>query len=158
MSVLLAGALTVRVALRVRPAYVAEIVVLALELTAVVETVNVALVAPAGTVTLAGTVAAAVLLLESAIDAPPDGAAASSVTVPVELSPPVTVVGLRASDDSAGSEAGATVTLKLRLTVAPCASVSRSVKENVPAVVGVPPTRTSGPSGLSWISAIPVGS
>src|SRR2546427_455306 len=60
--------------------------------TALVVTVNVTLVAPTGTVTLAGTVAAE-LLLDSATCAPPAGAGPSSVTVPVELLPPVTVVG-----------------------------------------------------------------
>src|SRR5712691_1383000 len=61
--------------------------------TALVLTVNVALVAPAATVTLDGTVAAAVLLLESAIVPPPVGAAPLNVTVPVEEFPPVTLVG-----------------------------------------------------------------
>ena len=46
---------------------------------------KVALVAPAGTVTLAGTVAAAVLLLISCTTAPPAGAAVFSVAVPVAL-------------------------------------------------------------------------
>src|SRR2546425_10918234 len=68
-------------------------------LTALVVTVNGALVAPAGTVTLAGTVAAAVLLLDSVTCAPPAGAGPSSVAVPVELLPPVTVVGLSASEE-----------------------------------------------------------
>ena len=56
--------------------------------------VKVAEVRPASTVTLAGTVAAAVLLLESVTTAPPVGAALPRVTVPVELFPPTTVVGL----------------------------------------------------------------
>ena len=60
--------------------------------TAVVLTVNVAVVAPARTVTLAGTVAAA-SLLERLTSAPPVGAAAVSVTVPVDEFPPVTVAG-----------------------------------------------------------------
>ena len=56
--------------------------------TTLVLTVKVALVAPAGTVTLEGTVAAAVLLLESVTCAPPAGAGPLSVTVPVEEFPP----------------------------------------------------------------------
>src|SRR2546425_3153434 len=66
--------------------------------TALVVTVNVALVAAAGAVTLPGTVAA-VLLLDRVPDAPPAGAGPFSVTVPVELLPPVTVVGLSASEE-----------------------------------------------------------
>src|SRR2546425_3469883 len=65
---------------------------------ALVVIVNVTLVAPAGTVTLAGTVAA-VLSLDSVTCAPPAGAGPSSVAVPVELLPPVTVVGLTASEE-----------------------------------------------------------
>jgi hypothetical protein len=53
---------------------------------------KVAVVAPAVTVTLAGTVAAA-LLLDNATDAPPTGAALLRVTVPVEELPPTTLVG-----------------------------------------------------------------
>src|SRR5437899_8187193 len=67
--------------------------------TALVVTVNGALVAPAGTVTLAGTVAAAVLSLDSVTCAPPAGAGPSSVAVPVELLPPVTVVGFTPSEE-----------------------------------------------------------
>ena len=80
-------------------------------LTALVPTVNVALVAPAATVTLAGTRAAVVLLLESATDAPPAGAAPLSVTVPVEELPPTTLVGFSANELSviAGGGAGCTV-------------------------------------------------
>src|SRR3989442_11651563 len=66
--------------------------------TALVVTVNVTLVAPTGTVTLPGTVAA-VLSLDSVTCAPPAGAGPSSVTVPVELLPPITVVGLSASEE-----------------------------------------------------------
>ena len=44
--------------------------------------VKVALVEPAATVTLGGTVAAFVLLLERVTTAPPEGAAAESVAVP----------------------------------------------------------------------------
>ena len=65
---------------------------------------NVALVAPAGTVTLAGTVAAVALLARDTT-APPVGAAEVSVTVPVEAVPPVTLAGLRATALAAGAAA-----------------------------------------------------
>ena len=74
-------------------------------------TVKVALVAPAGTNTLEGT-RAAPLLLESMTVAPPAGAGALSVTVPVEVCrPPITLVGLSVSDESVagGGGVGATV-------------------------------------------------
>jgi len=70
--------------------------------TALVFTVKVALVAPARTVTLAGTVAAVVLLLESVTWAPPAGAGPFSETVPVEEVPPVTLAGLRVNDEGIG--------------------------------------------------------
>ena len=79
--------------------------------TPLVLTVNVALVAPAATATLEGTLAAP-LLLESATVAPPAGAAPLNVTVPVEdCVPPITLVGLSVSDESVagGGAAGATV-------------------------------------------------
>lgn len=67
-------------------------------------TVKLALVCPAWTVTLEGTVATDVLLLESVTLAPPDGAAPVRVTVPVELLPPLTLVGLRVSEESVTPE------------------------------------------------------
>ena len=69
--------------------------------TDVVVMVNVALVAPAGIVTLAGTVAA-LELSESETAAPPAGAAALKVTVPVEELPPTTLVGFSDTVDSVG--------------------------------------------------------
>jgi hypothetical protein len=63
-------------------------------------TANVALVAPAAMITLAGVRAAVVLLLESATCAPPVGAVPLSVTVPVDEFPPVTLAGFTASDES----------------------------------------------------------
>ena len=57
-------------------------------------TVKVALVVPAGIVTLVGAVAALVLLLDSVTTAPPEGAAAVNVAVPCALAlPPTTVAG-----------------------------------------------------------------
>ncbi len=67
--------------------------------TALVLTVNVAVVAPPATVTLDGTVAAVVLLRESVTCAPPAGAAPLNVTVPVEEFPPATLVGFIESEE-----------------------------------------------------------
>ena len=69
---------------------------------AAVETVNVALLLPAGTVTRAGTVATDVSLLVSVTVTPPDGAALLSVTVPVEEVALTTVAGFRLSAVSVG--------------------------------------------------------
>lgn len=63
-------------------------------------TVKLALVCPACTVTLEGTVATDVLPLWSVTVAPPEGAGPLRVTVPVELFPPLTLVGLRVSEES----------------------------------------------------------
>src|SRR5215213_10713855 len=83
----------VSTALRLAPPPVAVIVALP---EPDVETLKDALIAPAGTVTDAGTLAIA-LELESDTASPPVGAAPESVTVPVELVPDVTVDGLRVS-------------------------------------------------------------
>ncbi len=79
--------------------------------TALVLTVNVALVAPAATVTLDGVLATFVLLLESVTTAPPEGAAPLRVTVPVEEFPPMTLVGFTESEESVGAGGGAGVTV-----------------------------------------------
>ncbi len=102
---------TVSEAVLVTPAKVAEIVTVVDSLTALVLTVNVALVAPAATVTLEGTVATDVSLLESATCAPPDGAGPLSATVPVEDLPPMTLVGLSVSEVSVGVGGGAGFTV-----------------------------------------------
>ena len=85
-----------------KPPPIATVVV---ALWAEVETANVALVEPAGIVTLAGTVAAPVLLLTSGTTAPPGGGAGTliGVAVPVAAAPPATVPGLTATDWSAGA-------------------------------------------------------
>ena len=64
--------------------------------TELVVTVKVALVAFAATVTLAGTCAAAALLLKRVTSAPPAGAGAFNLTVPAEEVPPTTEVGFSA--------------------------------------------------------------
>ena len=89
----------VRLAVRVVPLDEAEMLTEVEKRTIEVCTVKVALVAPAGTVTLEGTLATAVLLLESVTCAPPVGAGPLSVTVPVEEFPPVTLVGFSESEE-----------------------------------------------------------
>jgi hypothetical protein len=64
---------------------------------------KVALTAPVAIVTLAGTVTTPVLLLASDTTAPPDGAAAVSVAVPVDPLPPTTLAGLTETADKAGA-------------------------------------------------------
>jgi|SRR5882672_1326127 len=79
--------------------------------TATVVTVNVALVPPAGMVTLAGTVATIVLLLMRETMAPAVRAGPLSVTVPVEGDPPMTLVGLSVSEVRVGPGRGGGVTM-----------------------------------------------
>ncbi len=87
--------------------------------TGLVLTVKVALVAPAGTATLEGTLVAP-LLLESATCAPPAGAGPLSVTVPVEdCAPPITLVGYSVSEESEGAAGEAGVTVSEAVLVTP---------------------------------------
>src|SRR5262249_46654900 len=76
------------------PVKLALIVTAVLEVTPTLVTVNVPVVAPAATVTVAGTVAAG-LLEASETAAPPVGAAAFNVTVPVLVAPDITAIGAR---------------------------------------------------------------
>jgi hypothetical protein len=87
------AALTINVAVFATP-YVAVMTEEVFAATPSVVTVIVVVLLPAGIVTLAANVAAAVLMLPRVITAPPVGAAPFSVTVPVELFPPTTVAGL----------------------------------------------------------------
>jgi hypothetical protein len=86
--------------------------------TLAVLTVNVALLAPAATVTLAGTVAAAMLPLEREMAAPPLGAGPLRLTVPIEGDPPVTLSGLSAIAESVTEPCGATLSEAVLLTPA----------------------------------------
>ena len=77
-------------------------------------TVNVAVVAFAAIVTLAGTVAAPVLALDSVTTAPPAGAGLFKVKVPWEELPPRTEVGLKDTEVRA-----AAFTVKVAVRVVP---------------------------------------
>ena len=115
VSAAVAAGVTVSAFVRVTPAALAVMVATVDAVTPTVLTVNSALVAPAATVTLAGTVAAA-LALESATLNPPAGAADVNVTVPCADVPPVTLVGLT---ETADSEAVGGVTVSVAVFVAP---------------------------------------
>ena len=115
------GALTVSVVVIVSP-YVPDIVTDVLVDTGLVVIVNVAEVAPAATVTLAGTCATAVLLLWSVTVAPPEGAAPLKVTVPLDVPPPTTEVGLLVIEDKVAA-------LMLRVAVRLTPSVAVIVVE-----------------------------
>lgn len=82
---------------------VAVIVTVVVIDTGVVVTVNVAVLEPAATVTVAGTDAAE-LLPDSVTWTPPAGAFPVSVTVPVMLTPPTTTGALAATEERAGLE------------------------------------------------------
>jgi hypothetical protein len=104
---------TVSVVVLVAP-YTAVIVTDVEDATPLVVIVKLALVEPAGIVTLADTWAALVLLLRNVTAAPPAGAAPFRVTVPVALFPPTTEVGVRVSVDNVGA-----LTVSVVVSVAP---------------------------------------
>jgi len=86
----------------------------ALLATGLVVTANVAVVAFAATVTLPGTWAAAVLLLDRVTTAPLAGAGPFSVRVAVEVFPPTTEVGFRVTEFNTVA-----VTVRLAVRVVP---------------------------------------
>jgi mannose/fructose-specific phosphotransferase system component IIA len=113
-ATLVAGVI-VSAAVLLTPLQVAVRVAETEDVTELVATVNVAVVLPAATVTVAGTVAEA-LLLASETKIPPVGAAAPTVTVPVTEVPPVTLVGLTLIEESATVAAGVMVSAAVLLT------------------------------------------
>lgn len=98
LAVATVGCVTASTAEADPPPYDAPIVAEVALLTALVKIEKVALVAPAGTRTLAGTVAGSAAV--SAAFAPPAGAAALSVTVPVTGCPPTTLGALNDTADT----------------------------------------------------------
>jgi len=126
--------LTVSVAVLVTAPAVAVTIADVAALTAAVVTVNVAVDAPAATVTLAGTVADA-LLLERLITIPPVGAGEPSVIVPVAFVPPFTAVGF--TETAVRTPAGTEIDLVA--SVFPATSTLQYV------IVCVPPSRIMPP-------------
>ena len=105
-------------------------------MTAVVVTEKLALVAPAATVTLAGTLATVGLLLDSVTTIPLAGAAAVNVTVPVLSAPPITDEGVTLRAD------------KVAVGVAAC-GVNPRTEENGPAAPAAFRARTRQKSGCA---------
>jgi hypothetical protein len=99
----------------------AEIVIEVKVVTCVVVTVKLALVVPAATATVVGTVAIEGRELESVTSVPPEGAGPVSVTVPVDGAGPLTVVGFRVRELSMGAK-----TYKFTVKVVP--DVAESVE------------------------------
>jgi hypothetical protein len=108
---------TVSVVVLVVP-YTAVIVTDVEDATPLVVIVNVAVVEPSAMVTLRGTCTADVLLLDNVTMAPPAGAAPFRASVPVELFPPTTELGLLVRDDSV-----AALTVSVVVRVAPYIAV-----------------------------------
>lgn len=90
------------------PAFVAVIVVEPVVVARSVGIANVPRIAPAGIVMLGGTVARVGAELVRVTTAPPAGATASRVTVPVEAPPPTTLVGAAETEERLAADAGAT--------------------------------------------------
>jgi hypothetical protein len=137
---------TVSTADLVVPPYAPEIATLVLLDTVFVITLKVALVLPPGTVTLDGTAATDVLLLTSLTTAPPEGALALSVTVPVELLPPIKLVGFRVSEERL-TDAGVMVReawaeLDPRVAVIPAVVVALTACVLIPNLALVAPAAT----------------
>jgi hypothetical protein len=93
---------TVSEAVCVIPELEAEIVTVVELAEVMVDTGNAAIVDPAAMLTLVGTVAAEVLLLDKEKTAPPLGAGALRMISPVEAFPPLTLVGFNVSENEIG--------------------------------------------------------
>ena len=134
-----AGAFTVSVVEALRRSS-PEMVTAVSAVTDVVVTGNVALVAPAATVTLAGTLAAA-FELNSCTTAPPLGAALWSVAVPIDEVPALTVAGDSVTEMSGGVALAGGLTVRARFAaLAPYAADSDT---GVVAVTALPVTNAN---------------
>src|SRR4051812_1833076 len=96
----ISGGFSVSVTILDAPRDVAVMLACVTAVTVLVLTANVALFAPAATVTDGSTVAALRLLLVSVTTAPPAGAALVSVTVPVLSAPPISTEGFIVKEPS----------------------------------------------------------
>lgn len=149
LSDLATGGMIVRVAVCITPWYVAVIVATTDELTALVVIVNVAVVDPAGTVTLPGSEAEPLLLCNE-IAAPPLGATPFNVTVPVTFVPPVTVDGFNATPTS---DAGLTVNVA-EIVLAVVAEMLTAVVDATPCEVIAKDAAVAPGATMTWVGTL----
>jgi hypothetical protein len=128
-----AAAFTVRFVVFVAP-YTAVRVTIVCDATPLVVITKRILVEPAGIITLLGTCAVLMSLLCSVTVAPPAGAAPLRVTVPVELFPPTTVIGVLLNVERTGAF---TVRFAFFVTVPYVAEITTVVFETTGVVVTV---------------------
>jgi hypothetical protein len=151
---------TVSVAVCVVPPNAAVMVTEVEALVAVVGTVNVALLLPDGMVMPVGTEATALLLLK-VTSAPPAGAGALSVAVPVADVPPWTLAGLTVSAERDSPAAGRTVR-SARFVTPPAVAVMVTVvvvdtaTVETAKVAEVAPAGTTTKAGTLAIAGIPL--
>lgn len=88
---------------------VALIVAVIFRFPLVVVTLKLADELPEGIVTVDGTIARKGWLLDKLTTMPPEGAGPLSATVPIEVAPPATVVGLSVKEASAAAAGGRTL-------------------------------------------------
>ena len=116
-------------------------------------TVAVAVVAPAATVTFAGTVATVVLELVSVTKAPPAGAGSFSVTVAVDGEPPVTEAGLSAIEARIGA---LTVRFAFFVTPSKLAETVTTVFELTGNVWTVTVAEVAPPATETWLGRLAI--
>ena len=125
------GGVTTSVAVCTTLLYAPEIVTVCVVVVVVIDIVKVPVDAPAGIVTLAGTVATVVTLEDSVTTVPPVGAGWFSVAVPCTDPPPMTVAALSVIDERANG-GGVAATIRITVRVAP-------LYEAVNVIVNAPP-------------------
>ena len=138
----------------------AEIVTVALGAVGKVDTVNVAVCCPAGTVTLTGTEAFAGCELASFTTSPPLGAGADRLTVPVEALPRITLDGFRPSEamvaaGGGGGGGGGVMVSALVFVVPPIEAVTPTTAVVVTAEVVTVKDADEAPAATSTLAGTP---
>jgi hypothetical protein len=141
------GGLTVSVVVRVTPLKEAERVATLFEATGVVAMAKLTVVAPPGTVTVEGTPAKPESELRGT-GKPAAGAGEPRCSVPVELTPPTTTVGVRVIERSSG---GLTVSVVVRVTPLKVAEIV-AVELAATGIVEIEKVATVAPPGTVTVA------